>query len=149
MANFKIMGSRKLDKEQQSTVIELMKNYYQNVLEIEKANNAARMSGEKLSKVPSKTKFINELKEKNLNYSKDNMYHDLRRYASYYKAKSPEKAERAQIWFDNYFEPFRKKNKLTVKQAMELWQRAKTQSYEYMSISELELAIELREGGSG
>ena len=55
---------------------------------------------------------------------------------------------RAQDWFDNYFEPFRKSKGLTARQAHKLWIAAKTQSYDHLTRAELEFALELREIGS-
>jgi len=103
---------------------------------------------EKLIRPRSGASLIRELKEKELNYSEGGIYHDIRRNASFFKSKTSEAESRAQDWFDNYFEPFRKSKGLTARQAHELWIAAKSQSYEHLTQAELEFALELRVIGS-
>ena len=175
---FKVFDSRKLSKIQQKRALTEIKNFHQTIQEIENINNSIRfknrqISGEiaeiKVSKditnkrsrinslkskiekelrAPSGNDLIKTLEQKNLTYSKNNMYHDIRRNAMIYKSKSAEKSKRAQDWFDNYFEPFRKAKGMTTAEAHALWIKSKEQTYDYLSATELEFALELRELGS-
>ncbi len=157
---FKVWNSRKLNVEQQKQAIQEIKRFHQNIQEIENINNSIRWKnkqirmGKETGKIekelssPKGAELIRNLNKKDLNYSKTNMYHDIRRNAMIYKSKSAEKSQRAQDWFDNYFEPFRKAKGLTTQEAHELWIKAKEQSYEQMSATDLEFALELREIGS-
>lgn len=158
--SFKVFNSRKLNNSEQKKALQMIKNFHQTIQEVENINTSVRAHNYKvrtgeitenlqkeLSK-PSGASLIRSLKEKDLNYSATNMYHDIRRNAAFYKSKSAEKSARAQDWFDNYFEPFRKSKGLTAREAHDLWIKAKTQTYEYLSTTELEYALELREIGS-
>jgi len=157
---FKVYNSRKLNKDQQKLAIQEIKNFHQSIQEVENINNSIRWknkqirSGKEAGKLekelssPKGADLIRSLNKKDLNYSKTNMYHDIRRNAMIYKSKSIEKSQKAQDWFDNYFEPFRKEKGLTTQEAHSLWIKAKEQSYEHLNTTELEFALELREIGS-
>lgn len=176
--SFKVFNSRKLNKTQQMRALAEIKNFHQTIQEIENINNSIRYENkliqreinelkfakgdkkqktkikklksqfEKEIKAPTGSDLIKSLESKNLTYSKDNIYHDIRRNAMIYKSKSAEKSQKAQDWFDNYFEPFRKEKGLTTQQAHDLWVKAKEQTYDNLSVTELEYALELREIGS-
>ena len=146
--DLKVFDSRKLSKREQQQALGLLKDFHQRNLEIERINNELRKEGEPLIKPFSGAHLIRQMEAEGINYSKGNIYLDIRRHGAYYKAKTPEAEQRAQDWFDNYFEPFRKSKGLTAKEAYELWIAAKTQSYENLTSAELEFALELREIGS-
>jgi len=145
---FKLYNARKLNDTQKDRVLELLDQYHNEQYEIEKINNQLRRDNQPLVKKPSGASFIRQLQAEDIAYSKNGIYHDIRRNASFYKSRTYEKSLKAQNWFDNYFEPFRKAHGLTTKEAHALWLRAKTQSYENMTEAELAFAIELREIGS-
>ena len=144
---FKVFNSR-LSKNKQNQAFKLLEKFHSENYEIEIINNQRRKDGEPLLKSRSGASLIRELEQKKLLYTKDNIYYDIRRHAAYYKSKTSEKAAKAQEWFDNYFEPFRKEKGLTAKEAHKLWLSAKEQTYEALSSSELQYALELREIGS-
>lgn len=116
--------------------------------QIENENKARREIGLKPIRPKSAGTFIKEMQDKGLSYSTGNMYYDIRRAGATFNAKTPDKRARASKWFDEYFEPLRKQKKINAKRAYKLWERAKKQSYENMTQSELEFALELREMGS-
>ena len=157
---FKVFNSRKLTTEQQKEALANIKEHHNNIQRIENINNSIRWKNkqiragketgriEKELKFPKGADLIRSLESKNLTYSKSNMYHDIRRNAMIYKSKTDEKSKKAQNWFDNYFEPFRKAKGLTTQEAHTLWIKAQEQTFEGMTESELQFALELREIGS-
>ena len=176
--SFKVFNSRKLNSDQQQEALNEIKKFHQTVQEIENINNAIRYENKQIRKEiaelkvdktisnrqrkikdlnsqiekelrpPTGADLIRTMERKGLTYSRDNMYHDIRRNAMIYKSKSDEKSQKAQDWFDNYFEPFRKSKGLTTQEAHDLWIKAKEQTYENMNATELQYALELREIGS-
>ena len=149
--------SPNLNKSERGKVLRALKKFHKENEKIENANKAVREFNStqkykkdymKLQRLKPGTKVIKDLKKRGLNYDKNNMYFDIRRSGATYNAKTSEKRARAAKWFDEYFEPMRQKKKVSSKKAYDIWKRAKEQSYENMTQSELEFALELRELGS-
>jgi len=149
--------SPRLNKKDKQKVLSAMRKLHRQNEKIENANKSIREfnSQQKYKKdymklqrhIPA-SKVLRNLKDKGLSYSTDNMYHDVRRTGATFNAKSTPARQRAAKWFDEYFEPMRVKKGVSSKKAYDIWQRAKTQSYEYMTETELQFALELRELGS-
>lgn len=68
---------------------------------------------------------------------KQNLLEDYRRWQAVSPAHTPETAARAETWFDNVFEPFRKKNGLTSAQATKVLKDIKSGSIDTMEQGEL------------
>jgi len=168
--------SKRLNKKEKQKVLSAMRKFHKENEKIENSNKSIREYNSTLKRqikdikaynkkskrkapvpkakyykeqkmIPA-TKVIKDLRKKNISYSENNMYHDIRRTGATFNAKSAPKRQRAAKWFDDYFEPMRKKKGVSSKKAYEIWKKAQTQSYDNMTNAELEFALELREMGS-
>jgi len=81
--------------------------------------------GYELKKGNTQTGIMKILKEKGYSYWDKNMAFDIRRKESIVYAKSDSAKKDAGQWFDNTFEVFRKKYKLTSSQANKIWRKTK------------------------
>jgi hypothetical protein len=168
--------SKKLNKKEKQRVLSAMKKFHKENEKIENTNKSIREYNSSLKrqikeikqynktskrkapvpkanyykevKMQPATKVIRELRSKGISYSENNMYHDIRRSGATFNAKTTQKRQRAAKWFDDYFEPMRKKKGVSSKKAYDIWKKAQTQSYDNMTMAELEFALELREMGS-
>ena len=73
--------------------------------------------------------IYNKLKNDGLGYRKQNVLSDIRFKNATINAKSPESRKRAEIWYVNVFEPYRKENKLNSKSAKNRYETMAKQSY--------------------
>lgn len=81
--------------------------------------------------------LVRTLRAKGISYKYQNMLKDIRRKDSTARATTPEARKNSLNWFDNVFEPFRKKHDYNSKQASEMWDRSVKQSYETKEQAEL------------
>lgn len=81
----------------------------------------SRIIGSELNKGNTQTNIIKILRDRGYSYWDKNMAYDIRRKEAVYKSKSVSAEKDAGKWFDNVFEVFRAKHKLTSSQANKVW----------------------------
>jgi hypothetical protein len=149
--------SKRLGESEKKKVLSEMQKFHKKNEQIESRNKSIREHNSKQKykkdyikeeKMVPGTEVIKKLRSKGLGYSDKNMYHDINRKGATFNAKTSGARARATKWFDDYFEPFRQDKGLSRRKAYELWEKAKSQSYDNMTRMELEFALELREIGS-
>lgn len=78
-----------------------------------------------------------DLQQEGLSYRKQSSLDDIRRVRVTNKALTGDSTQRAEIWYENVFEKFRKTHKLDHNQALEHWKKSVTQTAETVEQAEL------------
>lgn len=124
-------------KPEKEKALDIIENLINENYIIRNKNLTLRFEKKPLLKEIPSSKIIEALRNENLSYRKQNMLEDIRRLNATSQAKTTLKENRANIWFDNVYEEFRKENKLDSKRTSELWQYAKYQSAKLIEDAEL------------
>jgi hypothetical protein len=83
-----------------------------------------------LKKNKTASQISRKLMEKGISYRNTNMLHDIRRKEASFQSKTLEARKKALKWFDNVYEPYRKRKDYSSKSMTKAWERTITQSYE-------------------
>lgn len=78
-----------------------------------------------------------QLRSQGLGYRKTNLLYDYRKFQAVDLSKTPEARTKAESWFEKVYEPFRKEQRLTAKQASAALRDIKERTTETLEIAKL------------
>jgi len=135
--------SNLFSEDENEKVLEIIEKTIQRNVEIRDENSRRLQKDLVPIKEISTTQIVKNLEKENLTYRRQNMLEDIRRFDAVFRAKTNETREKANKWFENVYEKFRKEKGYTSEQMTEIWKKTVEQSYD--TIEEAELGKELWE----